>query len=171
MNADRTSASKSPPAGFDAARLAAANINPVTRLATDYLNHFNEAIMLLEMLATVPDFAADVLVWRPLSYHEYFTTSHFKERELAIAAFAQADPDARKSLEELAEQMNTILVATRDALAQNLSPAKMAELGTSAAGWLKPLVARAGSAINGHHAANAVQEAPQAVVDHLFERR
>jgi hypothetical protein len=29
------------------ARLRAANINPRTGLATDYLNHFNEAIMLL----------------------------------------------------------------------------------------------------------------------------
>jgi hypothetical protein len=29
-------------------RLAKANISPVTGLATDYLNHFNEAIMLLD---------------------------------------------------------------------------------------------------------------------------
>ena len=37
--------------GEEAPRLADANINPVTGLATDYLNHFNEAIMLLEMLS------------------------------------------------------------------------------------------------------------------------
>jgi hypothetical protein len=37
------------PTGLDAearaAELKAANINPQTGLATDYLNHFNEAIM------------------------------------------------------------------------------------------------------------------------------
>ena len=30
------------------------NINPATGLATDYLNHFNEAIMLLDMLSKLP---------------------------------------------------------------------------------------------------------------------
>ena len=51
----------------DAARLAAANINPVTGLASDYLNHFNEAIMLLEMLAAMPDCVDDFLAWQPLT--------------------------------------------------------------------------------------------------------
>jgi hypothetical protein len=37
------------------AALANANINPRTRLATDYLNHFNEAIMLLYMLSSAPE--------------------------------------------------------------------------------------------------------------------
>ena len=35
-------------------RLADANINPATGLATDYLNHFNEAIILLDMLSKPP---------------------------------------------------------------------------------------------------------------------
>ncbi|MEO8318885.1 MAG: hypothetical protein ABI561_11235, partial [Bradyrhizobium sp.] len=40
-----------------AAQLKAANINPRTGLATDYLNHFNEAIMLLEMVPDMPECA------------------------------------------------------------------------------------------------------------------
>ena len=40
---------------IDAERLAAANINPKTRLASDYLNHFNEAIMLLDLLPSMPE--------------------------------------------------------------------------------------------------------------------
>ena len=46
-----------------AARLRAANINPRTGLATDYLNHFNEAIMLLEMIPDMPECAEDFLLW------------------------------------------------------------------------------------------------------------
>ena len=42
-------------------RLADANINPATGLATDYLNHFNEAIMLLEMLSSCPECRDDFL--------------------------------------------------------------------------------------------------------------
>jgi hypothetical protein len=40
---------------FEPAQLVGANINPTTWLATDYLNHFNEAIMLLEMLPCAPE--------------------------------------------------------------------------------------------------------------------
>src|SRR3954471_3766407 len=78
-----------------AAELRAANINPRTGLATDYLNHFNEAIMLLEMIPDLPDCAEEFLGWRPLSYREHFAASSFRARELAIAAYEAADPALR----------------------------------------------------------------------------
>ena len=53
-----------------AIKLADANINPRTGLATDYLNHFNEAIMLLEMLSSGPECIADFLDWKAKSYRE-----------------------------------------------------------------------------------------------------
>ena len=59
------------------AELLAANINPRTGLATDYLNHFNEAVMLLEMIPDMPECAEDFLGWQPLTYREHFTASHF----------------------------------------------------------------------------------------------
>src|SRR3979409_2759970 len=70
-----------------AAELRAANINPRTGLATDYLNHFNEAIMLLEMIPDIPECAEDFLAWHPLSYAEHFTASNFAARDLAIEAY------------------------------------------------------------------------------------
>jgi muramoyltetrapeptide carboxypeptidase LdcA involved in peptidoglycan recycling len=42
-------------------RLLGTNINSVTLLATDYLNHFNEVIILIEMVADMPDMIEDVL--------------------------------------------------------------------------------------------------------------
>src|ERR1700736_2569069 len=74
-----------------AAELSAANINPRTGLATDYLNHFNEAVMLLEMVPDIPECAEDFLAWHPLSYREHFMASHFKARELAIEAYDSTD--------------------------------------------------------------------------------
>ena len=71
--------------------LAEANINPATGLATDYLNHFNEAIMLLDMLPSSPEFRDDFLRWQPVSYREHFAGSHFKGRDTAIAAYERAD--------------------------------------------------------------------------------
>ena len=97
----------------DDARLCAAHINPDTGLATDYLNHFNEAIMLLEMLDACPDCAEDFLAWRPMSYREHFEASRFKGRELAIAAYDAAAPDARDGLDALTATMTVVLEATR----------------------------------------------------------
>jgi hypothetical protein len=52
------------------------NINESTLLASDYLNHFHELVMLLEALSSEPDgFAEDILSWRPLTYEEHFTQS------------------------------------------------------------------------------------------------
>src|SRR6516225_7897250 len=47
------------------AELRAANINPRTGLATDYLNHFNQAVMLLDMIPDMPECAEDFLQWQP----------------------------------------------------------------------------------------------------------
>src|ERR1700751_5447779 len=88
--------------GIDRARLIEANIHPVTGLATDYLNHFNEAIMMLELAAQTPECIEDFCAWRPLSYCEHFAASSFKERELAIAAYDLADPALRRRLDGLA---------------------------------------------------------------------
>src|ERR1700674_4307630 len=93
-----------PPApgrAIDPARLIEANINPVTGLATDYLNHFNEAIMMMELAPQMLDCMEDLRAWRPLSYCEHFSASKFKERELAIAAYERADPALRRSLDDL----------------------------------------------------------------------
>src|SRR5437764_12347981 len=69
-----------------AARLRAANINPRTGLATDYLNHFNEASMLLDMIPDIPKCAEEFLLLYPLSYRDHFIESTFKESYLAIEA-------------------------------------------------------------------------------------
>jgi len=74
-----------------ARRFGAANINPATGLASDYVNHFNEAIMLLEILPSCPDCRDDFLAWRATSYAEHFAGSPFKDRALAIAAYDAAD--------------------------------------------------------------------------------
>src|ERR1700723_4758993 len=84
-----------------AAALRAANINPRTGLATDYLNHFNEAIMLLEMIPDMPECADDFLGWQPLSYREHFTASNFGARDLAIEAYDSADARIRSEFDAI----------------------------------------------------------------------
>jgi hypothetical protein len=130
-------------------------VNPVTGLGTDYLNHFNEAIMVLEMLPQMPECIAELTAWRPLTYAEHFSLSHFHDRKVAIAAYKAADPTARIRLEELAETMNEILIATREALRATPDGPVAAAIAGYAAAQLKPLVARAGAVINGTDAGHA----------------
>src|SRR5580700_4230241 len=100
-----TTSARSPRTGPEeharAAQLCAANINPRTGLATDYLNHFNEAIMLLEMIPDMPECADDFLGWQPLSYREHFTASSFGARDLAIEAYNSADTVIRTEFDNL----------------------------------------------------------------------
>jgi hypothetical protein len=132
-----------------AAQLRAANINPRTGLATDYLNHFNEAIMLLEMIPDMPECAEDFLAWRPLSYREHFMASNFKARELAIEAYDSADAVIRAEFENITTAMTSILTAVGSAMREARQDKTRAKLAGQATGWVKPLVALAGGVING----------------------
>jgi hypothetical protein len=156
----------------DDARLIEANVNPHTGLATDYLNHFNEAIMLLEMLAEMPDCLDDFLAWQPRKYAEHFAASKSKHRDVALAAYAEADPGLRGRLDALADCMNEILTATREVMRQDVSSNNATAIANLAVRWVKPLLARAGTVINGTEAEYmaAREAAPQTTVDALLAR-
>ena len=170
MSVRRSVAAAAPTAQDDyAARLARANVNPATGLATDYLNHFNEAIMLLEMIESCPDCVEDFRAWRPMSYREHFAQPQYKHRSIAIEAYDQADPIARQYLDILADAMTDVLQATRKAFDASLPPRTSVQLAERTAAWLRPLVARAAAVINGE-ADNEAALSPQAAVDRLMKR-
>jgi hypothetical protein len=148
VRADRTT----PPGPIDearAARLRAANINPRTGLAADYLNHFNEAVMLLEMIPDMPDCVEDFLQWQPLSYADHFTASNFKARDLAIEAYQSADEKIRAEFDHVTATMTSILTAVGDAMREATQDSTRSKLAQQATGWVKPLVSAAGGIING----------------------
>jgi hypothetical protein len=132
-----------------AAQLRAANINPRTGLASDYLNHFNEAVMLLEMIPDIPECAEDFLAWYPLTYREHFMASHFKARDLAIEAYDSADAIIRAEFDNITAAMTSILTVVGAAMREARQDKTRAMLAAQATGWVKPLVALAGGIING----------------------
>jgi hypothetical protein len=94
---------------WDADALAKANIVPATGLATDYLNVFNEAIMLFGLLPEMPDMIDELLVWQPLTYEQHFVRSGFAAKELAIIAYEHADPALKAPFDELSHATGTLL--------------------------------------------------------------
>jgi len=145
----------------------APQINPATGLSTDYLNHFSEAIMALEMIATMPECADDLRAWRPKSYCQHFAASNFANRDAAIAAYADADPAAVDVLERTVETLDAILPQVRDVVLRHLGTPDAAELARRAVSWLRPLVARAAAAINGKSMTQLGRDT-QAEIDAIF---
>jgi hypothetical protein len=146
--------------------LREANINPHTGLATDYLNHFNEAIMLLEMIPDMPECTSDFLEWQPATYCEHFMRSNFKARELAVRAYELVSPDLKAEFDGVTDTMTSILKAVGDAMREASQDKTRIILAEQATGWVKPLLALAGSMING-----AGQKADeQADVDQIMKR-
>jgi hypothetical protein len=94
---------------LDAKVLAAANINPLTGLATDYLNVFNEAVMLFGLLAEMPDMLEDLKNWEPLTYEEHFARSGFQAKELAILAYQHSNPATKGPFDKLSLELGRLL--------------------------------------------------------------
>ncbi len=144
-------------------RLRAANIHPETGLATDYLNHFNEVVMLLEMLPDMPEAAADVFAWAPASYETHFERSGFAGRALALAAWRAADPSIREGLEGVVARLDA-------AIAQAQQLARDGDVGAAsrlASSEIQPLIADASAVIHGR--LPDAGSAAQSDVDALFD--
>jgi hypothetical protein len=84
--------------------LARANIVPATGLATDYLNVFNEAVMLFGLLPDMPDMIEELVVWQPLTYEQHFARSAFQAKELAILAYQNCDPSLKAPFDALSQE-------------------------------------------------------------------
>ena len=97
-------------------RLAGTNINEQTFLATDYLNHFNEIEMLIEMLPSMPDCLEDICMWNPKTYEEHFSDSGFRDKDLAILAFRQAPEIVRKRFDETIALLDRCLIDAIESL-------------------------------------------------------
>lgn len=156
----------SPAAYPDPDRLRAANINPATGLATDYLNHYNEVAMLIASLADIPEMRESVLEWRPTGYPTHFARTGFTDRGLAIAAYITAPRDAKALF--LAAQMEIDArigdVQGRLAAVDDVPPGIARE-----ADGIFAEIARMGGIINGGKAVPLVkQSAEQDLVDSFF---
>ncbi len=151
--------------------LTHANINPSTGLATDYLNHFNEVVMLLEMLPDIPECAEDVLAWEPADYITHFSASKFSAKELAIRAYGAVDEQLRTALEKCIAEIDQEVISLQMMLGSGDATDELLQIvQEKAVTIIRPLLSRAGSIIHGHLPDEAVsgQESTQADVDALF---
>lgn len=150
--------------------LRAANINPDTGLATDYLNHFNEVMMLMEMLPDMPDCAEDVLDWAPADYTEHFANSTFKDKELAVLAYQAAPRHVQAHLVTVVLEIETEVERAQDLLRGEVNADACRAVAHLATDCIKPLILAASGAIHGQVEGedDYQDEGVQAGVDALF---
>ncbi|MEJ1157845.1 hypothetical protein [Prosthecomicrobium sp. N25] len=154
--------------------LAAANINPVTRLATDYLNHFNTIVMLLDMIPDMPECAEEIAAWAPLSYPAYFAQAHFRERELAVAAYHAAPEGVREDFDAVVGELDAAMGDAQRLLAEGdaADPRTVEALHVLVSLRLKPLISKASGIVNGAGPSEAddifIEADAQDTIDELF---
>lgn len=87
-------------------------VNPLSGLANDYLNLFNELVMILEQLPLMPELYEDLCAWRPIGYRDYFLNSKLPGRHSALAAYDQLNPAFRKRFEAFVSELDIIALAS-----------------------------------------------------------
>ncbi|MFQ5619847.1 MAG: hypothetical protein ACE5FR_12825 [Rhodospirillales bacterium] len=128
------------------------NINPQTLLATDYLNHFNEIVMTLEMIPDMPDLLGDARGWRPKTYREHFQESGFAHRELAIEAYEHVPARFRQPFELTIGTLNSLIAMTLERAEATVAAGQFERLKSivnDASGAIRSLLDSAGAIIHG----------------------
>jgi len=148
-------------------RVADTNISDTSLLATDYLNHFNEVVMLIDMIPDMPECLEDVREWRPKSYAQHFADSGLPEADLAIAAYEHSPVAYRLPLEQTVDNLNRLVDAGLEQITsavdlgdQNI----LVEAASQVSREMQRLVDAASAIINGVTSAN-----DQTDIDHMFE--
>ena len=133
-------------------RVSGTNINPESLLATDYLNHLNEPLMLLEMLPDMPELVSELEMWRPKTYVEHFEASSFTDKDLAIEAYKWVPEEFLLAFEHTVKLANLCVSETIAAIRDPIEQKQEAEIQAVVSNGLTALnhlVSRANAIIHG----------------------
>ena len=128
------------------------NINEQTLLATDYLNHFNEIVMALEMAPDMPELLDEAKEWQPKSYQVHLLDNTFSDRELAAEAYNHVPQKFREPLEQTISQIDRLIATTIQRLESDLTQDNMdlvRENATALSRVIQQLMDVASGIING----------------------
>jgi hypothetical protein len=143
------------------------NINQETLLATDYLNHFNEIVMLIDMVPTMPECIEDARAWAPKSYEQHFQDSVFADKDLAILAYHNAPSQYREPFDDTVAAMNVLVANGLTDIEASIATGETGRIElavTDVSRKLQSRIDRCSAIINGH-----TEKLDQSAVDELFD--
>ncbi len=107
------------PGGAGAGARSASAAGPGTNgLSTDYLNHYSEILMLIEMAPWDAAVVDELSGWRPIGYREHFLRSPLRCAAAALAAYEALPDEACRAFE--------LNIAMLDDLAGTVPPEHLA---------------------------------------------
>lgn len=117
-------------------------------LSTDYLNHFAEALMLIEAVAFDDTVPAELANWRPLGYREHFRSSSLRCAPFALEAYDALSHDARGAFESLCSGMEKLVQTVLLMLDEEQDPALLTPIVEITAKAFRSMLSRATAFIN-----------------------
>jgi hypothetical protein len=142
-------------------------------LSNDFLNHYSEVLMLIEMAGYDPAIAAEIQEWRPIGYRAYFAASQLRRASAALTAY-EALPDARReAFEKLVAAMDALATMAIFALQPPSEPESAPVVIAATAPALRGLIAKAAAFFNSGGqdlAPESNGDETQAVIDRIIRQ-
>jgi hypothetical protein len=151
------------------AKVAGTLINPSTLLATDYMNHFNEVVMMIEMLPMMPEMLDDCVAWRSKTYPQHFIDIKLDYSQLAADAYQFVPSSIKVPFELTVAQLNAVIGLTVKRASAHIAASNQEELSQSIAlsmTVLRRLVGALAGIING-----SLATVDQAEIDAILEQK
>ena len=152
---------------------AAALVNPASGIANDYLNHFNEILLLIENLPTLlPEMLDELLEWKPVTYREYFAKSQLPGSVRALQIYDGLDENFRRDFESIIDGINAMALASIEVIRAHrsqtgdLDPSRVSEFCENASSAIRSALNRAADLVNNGRTSAA--ESPQGMADRLI---
>jgi hypothetical protein len=152
---------------------AAALVNPESGLANDYLNHFNEILLLIENLpALLPEMIDEILAWRPIGYRDYFKNSPLPGSQETLQIYDGLDEAFRRDFETMIELLDKIVLKSIAIITDNrredgtIDPDAIGGVCEKLAGDLRLVLDRTADLVN--HGYAPPLERPQDMADRIL---
>jgi hypothetical protein len=142
-------------------------------LSNDYLNHYNEPLMLIEMAGQDPAFIDDLASWQPVSYLAYFQASPLRRASSAINAYLNLTYEQRCAFEAITDIMDRLILAAIASFRQDEGAQSASFTSDITIPTLRCLISEANEFINtkGTLTTESVEiEAAQDAIDKLMNR-
>jgi hypothetical protein len=150
-------------------------VNPASGIANDYLNHFNEILLLIEHLPIMlPEMVDEILQWKPKTYREYFQQSPLPGSYETLQIYDRLPDAFRSYFEAQIDELNKFALESVAVIRKHrgpngeINPEDVEEFCARTSTAMRAALAEAADIVN-HGQARAI-ETPQNMADRILNQ-
>jgi hypothetical protein len=155
-------------------RQASNLVNPASGIANDFLNQYNEILLLVENLPVlIPEMVEELMAWKPKNYREYFETSPLPGGDIAIKIYQSLNPSFRNLFEAHVQSINAFantaisVIGDQQHATHDLSHEYIEAFCSEISKILRAEIEKANDFVN--HGLAIPSERPQEMADRLMQ--